>query len=55
MKAQPKKDNGKKKGPTIPAGTEQETGLTRGRTEKPTAPLPGKGIETPAKDTSKGK
>jgi hypothetical protein len=25
----------KKKGPTIPAGTEQETGLTRGQTEKP--------------------
>jgi hypothetical protein len=25
----------KKKGPVIPAGTEQETGLTRGQTEKP--------------------
>jgi hypothetical protein len=24
-----------KKGPVIPAGTEQETGLTRGKTEKP--------------------
>jgi hypothetical protein len=28
-----KKEN--KKGPVIPAGTEQETGLTRGETEKP--------------------
>jgi hypothetical protein len=25
----------KQKGPVIPAGTEQETGLTRGQTEKP--------------------
>ena len=25
----------KKKGPVVPAGTEQETGLTRGQTEKP--------------------
>jgi hypothetical protein len=30
-----KKDNKEKKGPVIPAGTEQETGLTRGQTEKP--------------------
>jgi len=28
-------DKAKKKGPVIPAGTEQETGLTRGKTEKP--------------------
>ena len=30
-----KRDKEKKKGPVIPAGTEQETGLTRGQTEKP--------------------
>jgi hypothetical protein len=43
MKKQSEKSSpDKKKGPTIPAGTEQETGLTRGRTEKPNAPLPGK-------------
>lgn len=27
------------KGATIPAGTEQETGLTRGKTEKATEPV----------------
>ena len=40
-----KKDNKPEKGVTIPAGTEQETGLTRGKTEKkpePAMPPPGK-------------
>ena len=39
-----KKDNKPEKGVTIPAGTEQETGLTRGKTEKkpePAMPPPG--------------
>ena len=36
MREKSEKDSkDKKKGPTIPAGTEQETGLTRGQTEKP--------------------
>jgi hypothetical protein len=35
-----KKEKTVKKGPVIPAGTEQETGLTRGQTEKPGAPKP---------------
>jgi hypothetical protein len=41
MKKTKENDNDKKpslqpkKGPVIPAGTEQETGLTRGQTEKP--------------------
>jgi hypothetical protein len=56
MKEQSKKDkDGKKKGPIIPAGTEQETGLTRGRTEKPAAPLPGKRVTPPSKNSSKEK
>ena len=40
-----KKNNKPEKGVTIPAGTEQETGLTRGKTEKkpePAMPLPDK-------------
>ena len=36
------KDKPVKKGPVIPAGTEQETGLTRGQTEKPGIRKPGK-------------
>lgn len=41
MNNQPKKDKEDvKKGPVIPAGTEQETGLTRGETEKQDAPKP---------------
>jgi hypothetical protein len=38
-----KKNKKPEKGVTIPAGTEQETGLTRGQTEKlpdPETPLP---------------
>ena len=37
-----KEKDQEKKGPVIPAGTEQETGLTRGKTEKPNAPKPQK-------------
>jgi hypothetical protein len=45
MKDAAKKDKPeKKKGPIIPAGTEQETGLTRGQTEKP-------GVKKPKKPT----
>jgi hypothetical protein len=37
MKVKRSEEKTKKKGPVIPPGTEQETGLTRGQTEKPGA------------------
>jgi hypothetical protein len=41
MKDSKKEKPEKKEGPVIPAGTEQETGLTRGQTEKPEVKKPG--------------
>lgn len=35
MKEKDKTKKNPKPGPVVPAGTEQETGLTRGQTEKP--------------------